>query len=124
MASKMMTKKKEQVLTLQKVRQGLIGLLLGDCELIEGSYRESLMRCGRGGCHCEKEGGHLVSRISRWENGKLKNKVVRVADRERIQKLVTQYRTHKKTLSQIKRIDERQKILLKSVIRLKSITYV
>lgn len=124
MASKKTTKKKEQVLTLQKVRQGLIDLLLRDCELIEGSYRESLMRCGRRGCHCENAGGHLVGRISRWENGKLKNKVVRIADRERIKKLAVNYQTHKKTLGQIKRIDDRQKILLKSVIRLKSITYV
>lgn len=123
MANKKLTKKKALVLTLQKDRQGLIDLLFDDRELIAGSYRESLCRCGRAGCHCEKEGGHLVGRISRWENGKLKNKVVRVADRERIQKLVVNYQAHKKTLNQIKIIDDRQKIILKSVIRLKSITY-
>ena len=123
MASKILTKKKGQILTLQKERQRLFDFLLSDCELIEGSYRESLLRCGRAGCHCEKEGGHLVGRISRWQEGKLKNKVVRIADRERILKLAADCRAHKKALNQIKKIDGRQKTLLKNVIHLKGIHY-
>jgi hypothetical protein len=109
---------------LQKDRQKLFDFLLSDCELIEGSYQESLLRCGRTGCHCEKEGGHLVGRISRWQKGKLKNKVVRVADRERIRKLVADDKAHKKALNQIKKIDDRQKRFLKNVIHLKSMNYI
>lgn len=124
MASKKLNKNREQILDLQKDRQRLFDFLLSHCELIEGSYRESLLRCGRAGCHCEKAGGHLVGRISRWQEGKLKNKVVRVADRERIRKLVADYKAHKKALNQIKKIDDLQKTLLKSVIHLKSINYV
>jgi len=77
-----MPRDKEKIVEIEKERKHLIRFLLSDCKLVEGSLRGSLIRCDRQGCHCEKEPIHPVTRISRWIDGKLKNKVVRVADRE------------------------------------------
>jgi hypothetical protein len=91
--------------------------------LIEGSYRESFIRCGKPTCHCQNQPAHLVSRLSHWEQRKLKNKVVRVADRQRIKSLSDSYKEHKHVLNQLVRLNKKECQILKNVINLKSISY-
>ena len=92
-------------------------------ELIEGSYRESLMRCGRQGCHCNDKPAHLVTRVSRWEDRKLKNKVVRIEDRVIVEKLVENYREHKQTISKLAKLNEKEGAILKSIVNRKKKRY-
>lgn len=115
--------KKEEIAKTEKERKGLIKFILSDCELIEGSIRDVLVRCGRAGCRCENDPIHPVTRLSRWENGKLKNKVVRVADRKWVKKLSDNYKEHKQTLSALVKMNEKERKILKSVIQLKTIKY-
>src|SRR5271169_3296068 len=113
-------KKKEKVQEAEQKRQRLVDILLSDSMLVEGSLQDVLVRCGRKGCHCEKKPLHPVSRLSRWENGKLKNKIVRVADREFIRKLSVNYKEHKKALSDLAKLNAEEGKLLKAVMKLKN----
>lgn len=116
-------KKDEKIRGWEKERKRLIELLLSDCEIVEGSLRNMKVRCGRKGCHCEKEPVHPVTRLSRWEKGKLKNKIVRVADRERIKKLSDNYKDHKNALSNLVKLNDEEIQWLKSVLKSKTVKY-
>lgn len=123
MSIKLIKKKKEKVSEIEKERKRLIKFLFSDCQLVEGSLRESLIQCGRPGCHCEKEPIHPVTRISRWEKGKLKNKIVRVADREWVKNLSDNYKKNKKALSNLSKLNEKEREIIKTVIKSKTVKY-
>jgi hypothetical protein len=123
MSIKKIDKQKEEITEIQKQRKRLIKLLFSDCELVEGSIRDSLIRCGRPGCHCQKQPIHPVTRLSRWDKGKLKNKIVRVADRKLVKKLSSNYKEHKQALSDLVMINEKERDIIKTVIKLKTIRY-
>ena len=107
----------------ERERKRLMTTLLNDSNLVEGSLRDVMVRCGRKGCHCEKEPVHPVTRLSRWENGKLKNKIVRVDDRELIRKLSHNYREHKNALSKLVKLNDEEMQWLKSVLKSKMVKY-
>jgi len=115
--------KKEKLSALEKDRKRLMKILLSDCKIVEGSLRDLMVRCGRKGCHCEKEPIHPITRLSHWDNGKLKNKIVRVADRELIRKLSNNYKEHKRALGDLTKINAEEIKLLKSLLKSKSIRY-
>ncbi len=123
MSTKIIKKNKEKLVEIEKERGRLIRFLLNDCKLVEGSLRDSLIRCGRQGCHCEKEPIHLVTRISRWIDGRLKNKVVRVADREWVKILSGNYKKSKKALSDLIKLNEDERETIKTLIKLRTIKY-
>jgi hypothetical protein len=104
-------------------RQQTCNIFFTPSPLVDGSFRELLMRCGKPNCHCHSQPAHLISRLSHWEQGKLKNKVVRVADRERIKALSDNYKEHTQALSQLLKINKKEYQLLKNVINLKVILY-
>ncbi len=116
-------KKKEEISKIEKERKRLIKLLFSDCDVVEGSFIDVLVRCGRSGCHCEKEPVHPVTRLSWWKNGKLKNKIVRVADRERIRILSNNYKKHKQAMSALVKLNEKEKETIKTVVKLKTVKY-
>lgn len=109
--------------TFQELRQYTWKIFFTPSPLIEGSFRESLIRCGKPTCHCQNQPAHLVSRLSHWEQGKLKNKVVRVADRQRIKFLSDNYKEHKQALNQLLKVNKKEYQFLKNAINLKSISY-
>ncbi|ODS34117.1 MAG: hypothetical protein SCARUB_00790 [Candidatus Scalindua rubra] len=123
MSIKLIEKNKEKISEIEKERKRLIKFLVSDCKLVEGSLRKSLIRCGRQGCHCEKEPIHPITRISRWVNGKLKNKIVRVADREWVKSLSDNYKKNKKALSDLVKLNEKEREIIKTVIKLKTLKY-
>ncbi len=116
-------KKRDQIAEIEKRRKQLIRLLLSDCKLVEGSLRSLLVRCGRPGCHCEKQPCHPIMRLSRWENGKLKNKVVRIDDRQWVTQAADHYRKHKKALSDLIKLNESEKSIIKTAIKEKAEKY-
>lgn len=119
-----MSKKKIKILKLEADRKKLLLLLLSDDELIEGSYSELLVKCGRSACHCEKKPVHLVARLGVREDGKIKNKVVRVADRDEVKQLTDRYREHKQALRQLEHIHKKEREILKEHIKLKNRGYI
>jgi len=108
---------------LHEQRQHAWRIFFTPSPLIEGSFRESFIRCGKPTCHCQDQPAHLVSRLSHWELGKLKNKVVRVADRQRIKVLSDSYKEHKNVLNQLIKINKKECQLLKNAINIKAISY-
>ena len=106
MSSKITIKLLKQILSVEKQRKDCLKILSQEEQMIEGSYRECFVRCGRTGCHCEKKPIHLVSRISHWEDGKLINKVVRVDDRHWVKEKVEIYKKHKQALSKLTHLDD------------------
>ncbi len=123
MSIKIINKRRVKIYAAEKERNRLIKILLSDAKLIVGSLRDSLVRCGHEGCHCAKKPIHPVTRLSRLENGKLKNQVVRVADRVMVRKLSENYREHKKAISDLAKLNGEEIKLLKSVLKLKNVKY-
>ena len=119
-----MSKKKIKVTKLEREREELLAFLLNDDKLIEGSYSELLVKCGRVRCHCEKKPIHLVARLGVREDGKIKNKVVRVADREEVKLLTNCYREHKQALRQLDHINDEEREIIKGLIKQKNCGYV
>ena len=81
MSTKDLRKLKKEIRRLTRGREQLLERFFTKEKLILGSHMETRMRCGTAGCHCHKDGGHPTVRISRWVNGKLKSKIVRIDDR-------------------------------------------
>ncbi len=119
----MMARKRKKIRELEKVRQCLLGTLLAGDEMIEGSLCNILVRCGRTGCHCEKRPVHPVTRLGVREDGKIKNKVVRIADREKVRKLVQTYKEYKLSLKKLEQLQLEEKEIIKSVKMMRQIRY-
>jgi hypothetical protein len=92
-------------------------------ELIAGSYGEVYIRCGQPTCRCHKEGGHFATRLSQWVGGKLKTKIVRVADRERVKTASDHYKSHKSALRELRKLHTEELRILKRIIELKTAQY-
>ena len=119
-----MIKQKNKISKLEQERKKLLDLLQSDEPLIEGSYSEILVKCGRAGCHCEKKPIHLVARLGVREDGKIKNKLVRIADRDEVQKLTGRYKEHRQALRDLERVHAMEKEVLKEIIKKKNRGYV
>ncbi len=123
MPNKSVRKFKQEIRRLTKKREQLLESFFSKDRLILGSYMETRMRCGTASCHCHKDGGHPTVRISRWVNGKLKSKIVRVDDREWVAEAAGNYKACKRAMSEITKINAREKGLLKMILELKAQIY-
>ncbi len=123
MSSKKLIKKQNELINLQAERRKLIDPFLKEHNLIEGSYMEVLQKCGRPTCQCAKKPIHLVSRLSKWVSGKLKHKVVKIEDRQRVAKLVEVYKQHKNSMAELTKNLEKERKIMNSIIKLKNISY-
>lgn len=101
----------------------MLSIFYRDEDLIAGSYGEVFIRCGKPTCRCHEEGGHFATRISQWVGGKLKTKIVRIADRARVKKASDKYKSHKTALRDVRNIHTEELKLLKRIIELKTTTY-
>ena len=119
----MLGKYKNKLQPLEAQRTRLIQYLLTDCALIQGSYTEILVKCGRPGCHCKLKPAHLVARLGIRNNGIVQNKLVRIEDRQRVSQLVELYKRHKSALQQLAKIHDQQFTLLKKIIGEKNMNY-
>lgn len=122
-AKKILEKVREKLRSLQKARSELLRRFSRDEELIAGSYSEVFIRCGQPTCRCHQEGGHFATRLSQWVAGKLKTKIVRVADRQRVKKASDYYRSHKSALREMRKLHSQELKLLKRIIELKTTRY-
>ena len=123
MSNENIKKFKEEIRRLTKKREQLLARFFSDEKLVLGSYMETRMRCGTAGCHCHRDGGHPTIRISRWVDGKLKSKIVRIDDRKWVAKAAENYKAHKQAIIEISKINEREKELLKMIVKQKSQIY-
>jgi len=108
--------KKDQFRRLELQRDKLIEYLLSDCLLMQGSYSELLVKCGKAGCNCEAKPAHLVTRLGTRRNNTPQNQVVRIADRQRVRSLVEIYKKHKATFSDFKALHLEQEEIVKAII--------
>jgi len=115
--------KKEIITQLLQKQKKLISLFFKYDLLIIGSYTEVKVKCGKKGCHCVKKPIHQVTKLSKWERKKLKNKIVRVNDRLWVKDYVNNYKAHKKVLSDYDKIFKEIKSTMKAIINLKAIIY-
>jgi len=122
-AKRNIQKAREKLRSLQKKRSDLVRVFYRDETLIAGSYGELLIRCGKPTCHCHEEGGHFATRLSRWVGGKLKSKIVRVADRERVKRASDHYKSHKSALREMRKLHSEELRILKQIIELKTTKY-
>ncbi|TFG48545.1 MAG: hypothetical protein E4H40_04495 [Candidatus Brocadiia bacterium] len=116
-------KAQEQLRNRQKERQKLLRIFYRDEILIAGSYGEVFIRCGKATCRCHEEGGHFATRLSMWCCGKLKTKIVRVSDREWVEKASCHYKSHKSVLRNLKKLHAEELKMLKRIVELKTVKY-
>ena len=112
-----------QLHQLQTERDHVLSLFALDEKLIAGTYAEILVRCGKPNCYCHEQGGHLATRLSRWVDGKLKTKIVRVADREWVKQASDQYKTHKNALKRLRDLHKQELEMLSRILEIKTIDY-
>ncbi|RJP23794.1 MAG: hypothetical protein C4527_19795 [Candidatus Omnitrophota bacterium] len=108
---------------LQTEREHVLSLFSREETLVAGTYAEILVRCGIPTCYCHERGGHLATRISRWVEGKLKTKIVRVADREWVKKVSEQYKAHKNALKHLRDLHKQEVEMLTCILEIKTIDY-
>ncbi len=123
MSNENLRKFKQEIRRLAKKRERSLESFFSKDRLILGSYMETRMRCGTASCHCHKDGGHPTVRISRWEDGKLKSKIVRVDDRQWVAEAARNYKACKQAMREITKINAREKGLLKMILELKAQIY-
>ena len=123
LSKKNLKKAQEKLQSLQKERSSLLRTFYRDEILIAGSYSEVYIRCGKPTCRCHQEGGHYATRLSKWVDGKLKSKIVRVVDRERVKMASDHYKSHKSVLRDLKKLHLEEVNLLKRIIEIKMILY-
>jgi hypothetical protein len=116
-------KARGKLLSLQKERSGLLRIFYRDEVLIAGSFSDVYIRCGKPTCRCHEEGGHFATRLSKWSGGKLKTKIVRVADRERVKMASDHYKSHKSALRDVRILHSEELKLLKRIVELKTTKY-
>ncbi len=116
-------KVRDKLQILQKERSDLLRIFQHDEELIAGSYGEVFIQCGQPTCRCHEEGGHFATRLSQWVGGKLKTKIVRVADRERVKKASDHYKSHKSALRDVRKLHSEELKILKRIVELKTTKY-
>ena len=122
-AKQILEKVRQKLRSLQKARSELLRMFSRDEELIAGSYSEVFIRCGQPTCRCHQEGGHFATRLSQWVAGKLKTKIVRVADRQRVKKASDYYRSHKSALREMRKLHSQELKLFKRIVELKTTRY-
>jgi hypothetical protein len=123
MSTKTFEKKCSELTSLRKERDECVKIFLARNKLIIGSYCELLVKCGRSNCHCQEKPCHLVSRLGIKDNGLIKNKVIRVNDRENVKGLVENYRDHKKMLAEIVKLQKKEIKIIRKIIEAKSKKY-
>jgi hypothetical protein len=123
MSNENLRKFKQEIHRLIQKRKLLLERFFSQEKLVPGCYMETRMRCGTAGCHCHKDGGHPTVRISRWVDGKLKSKIVRIDDREWVAEATANYKACKQAMSAISKINAREKEVLKMIVEQKSQIY-
>jgi hypothetical protein len=123
MSSADFQQKRKTIQTIELERKKLLGVLIDDEEMIEGSLTDILVKCGREGCHCEKQPVHMVTRLTTRENGQIKLRVVRVDDRERVRDLVQVHKDFKQALKELGALESRQKKILKTMKKARNKIY-
>ena len=122
-AKKQLHQARDKLRNLQKAQAALLRIFAREEDLIAGSYGELFICCGKPTCRCHAEGGHFATRLSQWVGGKLKTKIVRVADREWVKKGSDHYKSHKSALREVKILHTEELKLLKRIVELKTAKY-
>ena len=120
---KKLQKAQDNLRTIRKEQSDLLRIFYRNEELVAGSYSEVFIRCGQPTCRCHQEGGHFATRLSQWVAGKLKSKIVRVADRERVKIASDHYKAHKSTLRDLRNLHSEELKLLKRIVELRTRKY-
>ena len=123
-SSKNLQKARDKLRSTQTERKRLLSIFYHDEKLIAGSYAEVLIRCGKPTCHCYEHGGHFATRLSRWVNGKLKTKIVRVADRGWVKSASDRYKAHKNALKKLRALQKDELEILNRIVKMKTIDYI
>lgn len=119
MSRKKIEKIQREYSEIDKKCSDLLNVIFSKEIIIPGSYSETYIRCGTKTCHCQKKKGHYATRISIWEKGKLKTKIVNISDREHVKKGNDLYKKNKKALREIIKLQAVEKEFLKLVIDLR-----
>jgi len=109
--------------SLRKERSDFLRIFDYDQQLIAESYGEVFICCGQPTCRCHEGGGHYTTRLQQWVDGKLKTKIVRVADRESVKKASDYDESHKFALRDMKNLHAKERKILKRIVTLKTTTY-
>jgi hypothetical protein len=91
--------------------------------LIIGSITQTKGRCGKPNCECAQKPSHPITLLMTTANGKKRSQLVRKQDIEGIMALWQRYKKLVAALKYLKNLQQKEIILLKQIIRERSINY-
>lgn len=108
---------------LQARRRTLLRQMARSEPLIMGNVYDVLRRCGNPSCHCAVQPGHRQTLWIFTEQGRRRCKFVRRQDAERVKQAWRRHRDCRKTLREIRALNQRELALLRVQIRKRRVYY-
>ena len=123
----MSTEKEEKILDrlrqLASQRACAIDTLTQPNSLTIGSVHDTRRRCGKPGCYCAKEPGHLQTVLMSVSESRRRCQLVRQDDVKTVRRSVARYKDFRAGLRTIKALDLKALTLLKQLMRLRDTPY-
>ncbi len=120
MSIKSLTK---QLLIFEQQRQDALKSFTQQDSLIIGSITQTKGRCGKPNCECAQKPSHPITLLMTTANGKKRSQLVRKQDIEGVMKLWQRYKNLMTALKFLKNLQQKEFILLKQIIRERSVNY-
>lgn len=104
----------KKIKKLEQARSSLLRDLLELENMIPGSYKSFLHKCGKLNCWCnqQEEGGHPFRRITWTEEGTSKTKTIPKEDVHWIKEVTNRYRAFRRLRRKLKNIEVHFKLAL------------
>lgn len=112
-----------QIRRLEARRRGLLGPLLLDPPLLQGSLSRVMRRCGKSTCHCARAPAHPVWVLGTSRAARRRCQVVRLADVQEVRRLVERYRVARSGLRELEATQNEVVALLRGVIEKRHVPY-
>jgi hypothetical protein len=118
-------KLRDSLWLLEKERKRLLGQLIKEHKLAQGSVSEVYRKCGSPRCHCVSGPGHRqVLFLFKDENEQRRRcKLVRRADEKRLLRAGDDYRRFRADLQRLRAIEQEEIRIVLAILAARSISY-
>ena len=108
---------------LEEKRAHLFAEFTESSPLIVGSITHTKGRCGKPNCACAEKPTHEITLLMASEGGKKTSHLIRKDDVEEVQAQWQQYKTLRKRIADLKKINQEETEILKQLIQERKRTY-
>lgn len=113
-----------QLEKIEKQRLQIIAAFYESSPVIIGSITQTKGRCGKPNCVCAEKPIHQVTLLMYSVEGKRKSQLIRKDDVEEIMQYWQRYKTLKKMIATLRKLNQKEVEILQQLIQLQKTTYV